>query len=69
MTCQLQKIKNVEEESSKKGLELNSKKTEVMVVSPNNECPHITIFINGNKLKGSIQILGYFNIKQWMQQH
>ena len=51
-----------EEESSKKRLELNSKKTEVMVVS-GNECPEINIFTNGNKLNGSIQILCYFNIK------
>ena len=47
----LQKLLDVEEKSRKKGLELNSKKTEVMVVSGNNECPQINIFISGNKLK------------------
>ena len=46
-----QLIDNAEEESSKKGLELNSKKTEVMVVSRSNECPQINIFINWNKFK------------------
>ena len=40
-----------EEQSRKKGLELNSKMIEVMVVSRSNERPHINIFINGNKLK------------------
>ena len=30
---------------------MNSKKTEVMIVISNNECPQINIFTNGNKLK------------------
>ena len=41
----------VKEESRKKGLELNSKSTEVMVVSGSNERPQTNIFINVNKLK------------------
>ena len=41
----------VEEERSKKELELNSKKSKVMFVSRNNECPQINIFFIGNKLK------------------
>ena len=40
-----------EEESRKKGLELNSKSTEVMVVSGSNERPQNNIFIYVNKLK------------------
>ena len=48
----LQQLLNiVEEESRKKGLELNRKKTEMRIVSQNNECPEIIIVINGNKLK------------------
>ena len=37
-------------DSSKKELELNSKKV-VGIISYNSECPQINIFINGNKLK------------------
>ena len=51
----------VEEESRKKGLELNSKSTEVMVVSQSNERPQINIFINVNKLKQRNKFK--FNIK------
>ncbi|GFO47360.1 endonuclease-reverse transcriptase [Plakobranchus ocellatus] len=48
----LQKLLNiVEEESRKKGLELNSKKTEVMVISRKQESPKCDIFINKVKLK------------------
>ncbi|GFO08077.1 RNA-directed DNA polymerase from mobile element jockey [Plakobranchus ocellatus] len=48
----LQKLLNiVEEESRKKGLELNSKKTEVMVISSKQESPKCDIFINKVKLK------------------
>ena len=46
----------VEEENRKKGLELNSKKTEDMVASRSNECPQISIFINGNKFKPRDQL-------------
>ena len=58
-------LNTVEEESRKKGLEVNSINTELMVVSRNKKCTQSNIFIDGNKLKqkGSIQILGYFNIK------
>ena len=53
-----------EEESRKKGLELNIKKTEEIEVSRNVDCTQINILINGNQLKkGSIPILGYLNIK------
>ncbi|GFO13981.1 endonuclease-reverse transcriptase [Plakobranchus ocellatus] len=48
----LQKLLNiVEEESRKKGLELNSKKTEVMVISRKQESPKCDIFINKVNLK------------------
>ncbi|GFO30382.1 retrovirus-related pol polyprotein from type-1 retrotransposable element r2 [Plakobranchus ocellatus] len=48
----LQKLLNiVEEESRKKGLELKSKKTEVMVISRQQESPKCDIFINKVKLK------------------
>ncbi|GFO45212.1 endonuclease-reverse transcriptase [Plakobranchus ocellatus] len=48
----LQKLLNiVEEESRKTGLELNSKKTEVMVISRKQESPKCDIFINEVKLK------------------
>ncbi|GFR76316.1 endonuclease-reverse transcriptase [Elysia marginata] len=48
----LQKLLNiVEEESRKKGLELNSKKTEGMVISQKQEPPKCDIFINDAKLK------------------
>ncbi|GFO06356.1 endonuclease-reverse transcriptase [Plakobranchus ocellatus] len=48
----LQNLLNiVEEESRKKGLELNSKKTEVMVISRKQESPKCDIFINEIKLK------------------
>ncbi|GFS11155.1 endonuclease-reverse transcriptase [Elysia marginata] len=48
----LQELLNiVEEESRKKGLELNSKKTEVMVISRKQEPPKCDIFINDAKLK------------------
>ena len=55
----------VEEESRKKGLELNqnSKKTEVMAISQHNECPKINNFITGINSKRSIQIYRYLNIK------
>ena len=44
-------LDNVEEESKKKRLELNSKKIDIMAIEGNNEYPHINIFINGNRLK------------------
>ncbi|GFN82240.1 endonuclease-reverse transcriptase [Plakobranchus ocellatus] len=48
----LQKLLNiVEEESRKKGLEPNSKKTEVMVISRKQKSPKCDIFINEVKLK------------------
>ncbi|GFO11985.1 RNA-directed DNA polymerase from mobile element jockey [Plakobranchus ocellatus] len=48
----LQKLLNiVEEESRKQRLELNSKKTEVMVISRKQESPKCDIFINKVKLK------------------
>ncbi|GFN74890.1 endonuclease-reverse transcriptase [Plakobranchus ocellatus] len=48
----LQKLLNiVEEESRKKGLELNSKKTEVMVISRKRESPKCDIFVNEVKPK------------------
>ncbi|GFO02086.1 endonuclease-reverse transcriptase [Plakobranchus ocellatus] len=48
----LQKLPNIiEEESRKKGLELNRKKTEVMVISRKQESPKCDIFINEVKLK------------------
>ncbi|GFO49889.1 RNA-directed DNA polymerase from mobile element jockey [Plakobranchus ocellatus] len=48
----LQKLLNiVEEESRKKGLKLNSKKTEVIVTSRKQESPKCDIFINKVKLK------------------
>jgi len=43
-------LNNVERESRMKGLELNSKKTEIMVVSPKTEAKCSTT-INGAKLK------------------
>ena len=49
----------IEGESNKKGLKLNSKKTEVMVVSQKNECPQIKIFINGNRLMQSDQLKNF----------
>ena len=51
----------VKEESRKKGLELNSKSTEVMVVSGSNEYPQTNIFINVNKFKQRNKFK--FNIK------
>ena len=51
----------VEEESRKKGLELNNKSTEVMVVSGSNERPQPNIFISVNKLKQRNKFK--FNIK------
>ena len=51
----------VEEESRKKGLELNSKSTEVMVVCGSNERPQTNIFINVNKFKQRNKFK--FNIK------
>ncbi|GFN85343.1 endonuclease-reverse transcriptase [Plakobranchus ocellatus] len=57
----LQKLLNiVEEESRKKGLELNSKKAEVMVISRKQESPKCDIFINEVKLKqsGKFKYLG-----------
>ncbi|GFO24253.1 retrovirus-related pol polyprotein from type-1 retrotransposable element r2 [Plakobranchus ocellatus] len=51
----LQKLLNiVEEESRKKGLELNGKKTEVMVISRKQVSPKCDIFINEVKLKQQI---------------
>ena len=48
----LQQLLNIVESKSKeKGLELNSKKTEVMVISRKEEPPLINITINGIKLK------------------
>ena len=48
----LQQLLNiVESKSKKKGLELNSKKTEVMVISRKEEPPLINITINSIKLK------------------
>ena len=49
-----------EEESRKKGLQLNSKKIELMVISQSYSLPHINIFIKGNKLKqrGQFKYLG-----------
>ncbi|GFO34672.1 endonuclease-reverse transcriptase [Plakobranchus ocellatus] len=48
----LQKLLNIiEEESRKKGLKLNSKMTEVMVISRKQESPKCDIFINKVKLK------------------
>ena len=48
----LQQLLNIiESKSKKKGLELNSKKTEVMVISRKEEPPLINITINGFKLK------------------
>ncbi|GFO13624.1 endonuclease-reverse transcriptase [Plakobranchus ocellatus] len=41
----------VKEESEKKGLELNRKKTEAMVVSRKQELPIINIYIKGTRLK------------------
>ena len=38
----------IDKESSKKGLELNSKKAEGMAISRNNEFPQINIFIHFN---------------------
>ena len=46
-----QLLDTVEEKGNKKGLELNSKKTTVMVISQITECPQINIFINGSKFK------------------
>ena len=47
----LQQLLNIVESKSKeKGLELNSKKTEVMVISRKEEPPLINITINGIKL-------------------
>ena len=57
----------VEEESRKKGLELNSKSTQVMVVSGSNERPQTKIFINVNKFKQRNKFK--FNIKRWTQLH
>ena len=57
----LQQLLNIVESKSKeKGLELNSKKTEVMVISRKEEPPLINITINGIKLK---QISGSFSLK------
>ena len=46
-----QLLEIIEEVSRKKGLELNSEKTEVIIMSRNNDCPQINIFVNGSKLK------------------
>ena len=52
MKKDLQQLLNIVESKSKeKGLELNSKKTEVMVISRKEEPPLINITINGIKLK------------------
>ena len=47
----LQLLNIVESKSKEKGLELNSKKTEVMVISRKEEPPLINITFNGIKLK------------------
>ena len=53
-----------EEESRKKGLQLNSKKIELMVISQSYSLRTSTSLSKViNSSKGSIQILGYFNIK------
>ena len=62
-----QLLDKVEEESRKKELELNSKSTEVIVVSGSNERPQTNIFINVNKLKQRNKFK--FNIKWWTQLH
>ena len=53
-----------EEESRKKGLQLNSKKIELMVISQSYS-PRTSTSLSKviNSSKGVIQILGYFNIK------
>ena len=51
----------VEEESRKKGFELNSKSTQVMMISGSKEHPQTNIFINVNKLKQRNKFK--FNIK------
>ncbi|GFN93972.1 endonuclease-reverse transcriptase [Plakobranchus ocellatus] len=47
----------VKEESEKKGLELNRKKTEVMVVSRKQALPIINIYIKGTRLKQKDQYI------------
>ena len=66
----LQQLLNIVESKSKeKGLELKSKKTEVMVISRKKEPPLINITINGIKLKQRdhfeypLQISGSFSLK------
>ena len=62
----LQQLLNIVESKSKeKGLELNSKKTEVMVISRKEEPLLINITINGIKLKTKrpLQISGSFSLK------
>ncbi|GFO33860.1 craniofacial development protein 2-like protein [Plakobranchus ocellatus] len=49
--CKSQDPLIIMEESRKKGLELNSKKTDVMVISRKQESPKCDIFINKVKLK------------------
>ena len=49
---QLQQLMNVvEEESAKKGLKINMKKTETMVVTKKKEVPKCTIKLGGEELK------------------
>ena len=61
----LQLLNIVASKNKKKGLELNSKKTEVMVISRKEEPPLINITINGIKLKTKrpLQISGSFSLK------
>ena len=55
----LQQLLNIVESKSKeKGLELNSKKTEVMVISFKEEPPLINITINGIKQRDHFKYLG-----------
>ncbi|GFO33982.1 retrovirus-related pol polyprotein line-1 [Plakobranchus ocellatus] len=55
----LQKLLNiVEEESRKKGLELNSKKTEVMVISRKQESPKCDIFIKRKRKRKNLREVG-----------
>ena len=53
-TCNRYRI-SLKKKTVKKGLELNGKKTKVMVVNRNNVCLQI-IFINGNKLRQRDQV-------------
>ena len=54
-------ITDTVETKPKERLKLNNKKTELVVVSRNNECPQVNIFINGNELKqlGQFKFLAF----------